>query len=164
MLMHTHSKNSERRYGLCSTGRALSGWQYAAITIEGIWVLGSIIRAQHPAQRSIHRGCSLWVRPEGVSRWNKSTSPQEHTHLQPAPHLRIVAVDLWRAVETHNKVAQTTYFENTNGERFGRLTRESKHLLSDMARCGCCEADIVAVPRPAGSGENRRNLQYYGCS
>ncbi len=42
--------------------------------------------------------------------------------------------------------------------------RDSKYLLSGLARCGCCEANIVAVPRPSGSGSGRRSLRYYGCS
>lgn len=91
---------------------------------------------------------------------------QDEYERVPAPRLRIVSDELWRAVRECEAASTRTYLTHTNGERFGRAGpgRESKYLLTALARCKCCKANIIAEPRQYGPPGNRKKVAYYGCS
>ena len=91
---------------------------------------------------------------------------QDKYERVPAPHLRIVPDELWRAVRERDADSRRTYLTHTNGARFGRAGpgRESKYLLTALARCGCCKANIVAEPYSSGPPGARKRFMYYGCS
>jgi hypothetical protein len=75
------------------------------------------------------------------------------------PELAIVSQDLWEAVQARLEAATRYSLKATGGERFGRPDpqKESKYLLSSLARCSLCGSSIVALG-------GKRNHYYYGCS
>ena len=91
---------------------------------------------------------------------------QDKFEQVPAPHLQIIADELWRQVQDLNAAAGRTYLAHTNGNPFGRTGpgRESKYLLTGLAHCGCCDANIIAEPRTFGSPGKRKQVKHYGCS
>lgn len=103
---------------------------------------------------------------KGYRKGTKVRVLQNEYERVPAPHLRIVSDELWRVVRERETATQRTYLTRTNGERFGRTGpgRESKYLLTALARCGCCEANLIAEPRQFGPPGNRKSFNYYGCS
>ena len=80
--------------------------------------------------------------------------------------LQIVPDALWAVVRERSEAAKKTYIRSTNGQLWGRpgSGRESKYLLTGIARCGCCDGNITVIGGKTGSGKNRRNAYYYGCS
>jgi site-specific DNA recombinase len=89
----------------------------------------------------------------------------EHLTI-PAPHLRIIPDALREEVKARHSAAAKTYVRNTNGTLWGRpgMGAESKYLLTGLARCGCCTANIVVLGRQSGAGATRKRVYYYGCS
>lgn len=69
------------------------------------------------------------------------------------PELRIIEPALWDRVQHRLKAVRDTYVRENNGTLWGRpeTGRESKYLLSGLARCGCqngehtCGAAIAAL-------------------
>lgn len=85
---------------------------------------------------------------------------QEQFALIDAPHLRIVPHELWKAVEKRLQAQRRLYLRDTNGNLWGRPEsgRHSRYLLSGLARCGICVANIVALSAGAKNG-----FAYYIC-
>ncbi len=102
---------------------------------------------------------------EGTKKRNWNTGREE---MFGAPDLRIVTPALWQAVQKRRAAARKTYLTQTKGARWGRRTAdgavESKYLLTGLARCGCCSANVVIVGGRAGGSPNKRPIYYYGCS
>ena len=78
------------------------------------------------------------------------------------PELRIVSEDLREAVQARCATARVSYLAATGGERFGRPAnrRESKYLLTGLARCGSCEGSLIVRSRSHGL----RRAYFYCCA
>ncbi len=77
--------------------------------------------------------------------------------------LRIVSDELWGAVHKRLKAVRQTYVRENGGTLWGRpeAGRESKYLLSGIARCGTCGASMIAT---RGLGNGRAAVARYACS
>ena len=95
---------------------------------------------------------------------------QEKFSIVERSELAIVPPDLWDRVQSRLKAVRATYVRENGGRLWGRpeTGRESKYLLSGMARCGCgnkgrdgvehvCGANIVVT------GGQKHSHYYYGC-
>lgn len=80
--------------------------------------------------------------------------------------LRIVPEDLWAKVQQRLTHVRDTYIRENNGTVWGRpeAGRESKYLLSGLARCGCRNGEHVCGRSIAIVGGQKRSHYYYGCS
>jgi DNA invertase Pin-like site-specific DNA recombinase len=86
--------------------------------------------------------------------------------LAERPDLRIIADALWNRVQerlqanagNHRKLNPTSAAGGVIG------TRESKYLLSGLARCACCGSSLVVISGSSGSQAKRRYIHYYVCS
>lgn len=74
--------------------------------------------------------------------------------------LKIIDDALWKTVQKRLKAVRETYIRSNDGNLWGRpdTGRESKYLLSGMARCGCCGGNITIL------GGQKGVHYYYGCS
>jgi DNA repair exonuclease SbcCD ATPase subunit len=83
-----------------------------------------------------------------------------------APHLRIVDEKLVKAVRKRQQQTAKTYIRNSNGSLWGRpgMSRDSKFLLTGMAHCACCGANLVILGGSSGHGAKRKPIHRYGCS
>lgn len=79
-----------------------------------------------------------------------------------APHLRIVAEDVWTAVHARLGEARAAYRRGTGGCLHGRPARgvESKYLLPGLARCAECGGSLYVKSRSHG----RQRAYFYGCT
>jgi site-specific DNA recombinase len=94
----------------------------------------------------------------------KKIRTKQVEYLKPyRAELRIIDDDLWQQVQKRLKSVRETYIRDTNGNLWGRPAagRESKYLLSGIARCGLCGGPISALS--GGSGRGQR-IAYYMCS
>ncbi len=91
---------------------------------------------------------------------------QEEYLLIEAPHLRIVPDSLWKEVRLRQEAERKTYLLHTNGQRWGvpGVARESQYLLTGLARCAGCGANITVVGGKSGFPGKRWTIHYYGCS
>ena len=82
------------------------------------------------------------------------------------PDLRILPEDLWSAVQSRLKSVRASYVRENGGTLWGRpeAGRESKYLLSGLARCGCCGASMIATKIALGSRKGRHLVSHYQCS
>lgn len=80
--------------------------------------------------------------------------------------LRIVSPELWDKVQRRLKSVRATYIRDNNGTLWGRpeMGRESKYLLSGLARCGCKKGEHVCGANIAVTGGQKHSHYYYGCS
>lgn len=74
--------------------------------------------------------------------------------------LRIVEPELWKKVQARLKKVREIYARENNGNLISRPDsgRESKYLLSGLARCGCCGGSITML------GGQKHKHYYYGCT
>lgn len=84
------------------------------------------------------------------------------------PDLRIIDSTLWKKVQTRLKAVRETYIRDNNGDWWGRpeTGRESKYLLSGLARCGCEKKDghVCGASIALTIGGQSQSHYYYGCS
>ncbi len=75
----------------------------------------------------------------------------------PAPDLKIIADDLWNAVQARLQAAQAHFLRDGRGKLWSKpdLRREGQYLLTGLARCGVCGWKLSVL------GGHRR---VYGCS
>jgi hypothetical protein len=75
--------------------------------------------------------------------------------------LRIVSDELWAAVQTHTRRAQTG-MTRAIGKRRAVVRRdyESKYLLTGFVRCATCGGSVGVVSRSHG----RKRAYFYGCT
>jgi site-specific DNA recombinase len=80
--------------------------------------------------------------------------------------LRIVPADLWDMVQKRLGAVRETYVRTNNGQVWARpeAGRESKYLLSGLARCGCQNGEHVCGRNMIVSGGYRQSNWYYRCS
>lgn len=79
--------------------------------------------------------------------------------------LRIVPPELWDKVQTRLKNVRETYIRENNGTLWGRpeTGRESKYLLSGLARCGCKNGEHTCGANIVITGGQKLSHYYYGC-
>ncbi len=116
-------------------------------------------------RRPLYRGEIVWAQTakrdkRGQKRQN--ARPETEWIRRPAPALRIVTDDEWRAAHRQLEVARAQYLTSTGGRAFGRPARgnPSKYLLTNLALCGDCGGALWVRSRSHGTGRKF----YYGCS
>lgn len=79
--------------------------------------------------------------------------------------LRIVPPALWDRVQTRLKNVRDNYVRENNGTLWGRpeTGRESKYLLSGLARCGCKNGEHTCGANIVITGGQKLSHYYYGC-
>lgn len=125
------------------------------------WSPSSVYEILH---RPLYRGEIIWNQTRKRDRWGRHRQharPHSEWLTIPAPELRIVSDAQWAAaharmngarVVVHNELAVVPTRD-----------RESKYLLSGLARCGCCGGSFAATTRSHGTGTNRRRVGFYSC-
>lgn len=80
--------------------------------------------------------------------------------------LRIIAPELWDRVQKRLKAVRAIYVRENNGTLWGRPDsgRESKYLLTGLARCGCKNGEHICGRNIVVTGGQRHSHYYYGCS
>lgn len=80
--------------------------------------------------------------------------------------LAIIEPALWDKVQKRLVAVKGTYLRKNNGTLWGRpdAGRESKYLLSGLARCGCENRGHVCGGNITITGGQKRSHYYYGCS
>jgi site-specific DNA recombinase len=114
--------------------------------------------------RELYRGQIVWNKMQRIDRGgtrSKRARPQSEWLVLPAPELRIVPEDLWRATHASLGQKQAAYARVTGGRLVKRPegSRESPYLLTGIPRCGLCGGSIYASRRTHG----RHERFYYGC-
>src|SRR5690554_4521606 len=85
--------------------------------------------------RELYRGVIVWNRTRKRDGWGQhrqTARPADDWMRIPAPHLRIVAEDLWQAAHAKIAESRSLYLTATNGLRGGRPRIESKYLLTGL--------------------------------
>lgn len=90
---------------------------------------------------------------------------QEKFLIIDRPDLRIVPAELFDKVQARLKATRDNYVRENNGTLWGRAEtgRESKYLLSGLARCGCKNGEHVCGASIAIVGGQKHSHYYYGC-
>jgi site-specific DNA recombinase len=121
-------------------------------------------------RRPLYAGRVVWNKSQKITRHGTKAQrrrPETEWMYRDAPELRIVADDLWRAVERRRERAASSFPGVTRDGR--RLSRPSgadlvsPYLLSGLALCAECGGSLVAMTRPHGTGHDRRRVPMYGC-
>ena len=70
--------------------------------------------------------------------------------------------DDWNAAHHRLQASHRTYLRGTDGQLWGRPMSgiDAKHLLTGLARCGCCGGGLLVKSRAHG----RKRAVRYGCS
>lgn len=91
---------------------------------------------------------------------------QERFTVVDRPDLGIIDADLWARVQARLKSVRAVYVRDMGGKLWGRpeSNRESKYLLTGMARCGCKNGEHVCGANIVITGGQKRSHYYYGCS
>jgi site-specific DNA recombinase len=112
-----------------------------------------------------YRGVITWNKTKKRDRWgvkNQAGKPASEWLEVPAPALRIVTDEVWRAAHIRLEAARAIYVK-PGQPPFGRppLGNPSKYLLTNLALCGCCGGPLRVRSRK-GSGSLR--AMFYGCA
>jgi site-specific DNA recombinase len=115
--------------------------------------------------RTSYRGEITWNRSKKRDAWgqhHETARPEAEWLHVPAPHLRIVSDELWRAAHARMDAARAIYLNGTRGHRFGRpkLGNPSPYLLTNLATCGVCGGSMWVRSRSHG----RQRARFYGCA
>ncbi len=114
--------------------------------------------------RPLYRGEVVWGQTRKRDHWGvkRPTAQREEGWIRvDVPELRIVSEDLWQAVQARRTMSRACYLAATGGERFGRPAngRESKYLLTGLARCACCGGGLIVRSRSHGG----QRAYFYCC-
>ena len=91
----------------------------------------------------------------------QAARPQTDHRRRHDPELRIIADDLWNAVEARNEAAKSTYLRHTNGRVWGRPAgADSKYLLPGFVTCGACGGLLEVRQRRLG----KEKVPVYACA
>lgn len=157
-----------RIFSLCAEGRGYKGIA-KLLNADGAisprpqqgrpagWSPTSVYEVLH---RRLYLGEIIYNQTRKRDRWGQrkpQARPESEWLKVPAPELRIVSDDAWSAAHARLSGARST----ASGVR--RRDRESKYLLSGLARCGCCGGSFAATSRAHGTGANRRRVHFYSC-
>ena len=107
--------------------------------------------------RDLYRGRIVY----GKTRWDYTGG--KHKMRVPAPALRIVPEDLWRAAHERLDRTRQTYLRNAGGKLWGRPEAgiEARHLLTGFVTCGACGGAMHAIKRTSRRG---RPVVYFTCN
>jgi site-specific DNA recombinase len=116
--------------------------------------------------RSLYRGEIVWNQTKKRDDWGQQRQkdrPASEWLRVPAPELRIIDEALWQAAQ-RQLAARRLRSGNQVGvdRRCARglpQDRESRYLLTNFARCGCCGGSLVAHTRSHGG----HRAAFYGC-
>jgi DNA invertase Pin-like site-specific DNA recombinase len=120
------------------------------------WIASSV---REVLLRPLYRGEIVWNQTRKRDSWGQSRRtdrPDEAWLRVPAPALRIVPEDLWRAAHRRFEARQRHF----GGGRGQGRDLGSRFLLSGFARCGVCGGGLSALSRPHGG----RRVHFYGCT
>lgn len=157
-----------RIFTLCAEGRGYAGIAKLLNAERAIcprpqqgrpagWSPSSVYEVLH---RRLYLGEIVYNQTRKRDRWGQHRQharPESEWLKIPAPELRIVSDDEWAAAHARLQGARSTVV----GVR--QRDRESKYLLSGLARCGCCGGSFAATSRNHGTGSNRRRVHFYSC-
>src|SRR5262249_19343199 len=116
--------------------------------------------------RPLYRGELVWNRSQRISRGGTKKQrrrPETEWLRLGAPHPRIRAETLWRAVPERLERHQQAYPRRWGGGLLGRVPQPAPaapYLLSGMGRCARCGGTLMAMTRPHG----KRREHFYGCA
>jgi site-specific DNA recombinase len=122
------------------------------------WAPTSVHEILH---RTIYRGEITWNKSRKRDRWGQhkqAARPEAEWISIPAPALRIISDDLWRA--THDRLDRRAAYASHG---VPRRDRDSKYLLAGFARCGVCGGTLSVASRSHGSTRGRWRVFSYGC-
>ncbi len=99
--------------------------------------------------RDLYRGEIVWNKTAKRNQWGERqvrSRPKDDWVRVPAPHLRVVSDELWRAAHDRLAGSRDTYLRTTRGERWGKPGNgiESKYLLTGLAVCALCGGALTA--------------------
>jgi DNA invertase Pin-like site-specific DNA recombinase len=103
--------------------------------------------------RDLYRGRIVWGRTRRIDKDGKARILVKRDAAEwltaEADTLRIVDDDLWAAVQKRLAAMQETYLRDTRGKLWGQpdRRREGQYLLSGLARCAECGANITVLGR-----------------
>jgi site-specific DNA recombinase len=126
------------------------------------WAPSSVRAVLH---RPLYRGEIVWAQTAKRDQWGgkrQASRPEADWIRRPAPALRIVSDDEWNAAHARQAAARKVYMKTNGGQVFGRppLANPSRHLLTNLALCGCCGGTLYVLSRSHGAHRKR----FYGCS
>lgn len=124
------------------------------------WAPSTIHEILH---RPLYRGEIVWNKTRKRNRWGQhaqSARPDTEWLRIPAPELRIVPEDAWRAVRAR-LTGIKDHLMKASGGRLGVRSRdiESRYLLSGFARCAVCGGGLTVLSRSSG----QKRSYSYGC-
>ena len=119
--------------------------------------------------KDIYRGRIIWNKTRKRDRWGAyktTTRPKSDWIEVPAPSLAIVSPDVWDAAHERLATVRQVYLSATDGRPFGRppLGDPAKHLLTNLALCGCCGGPLRARSRGNHGIALAGRKRFYGCS
>jgi hypothetical protein len=113
--------------------------------------------------RDLYRGVVTWNRSRKRNAWGahqQTARPAGEWLSMPAPALRIVSDDEWRAAHRRIDAARAQYERDTHGERRPKRDRDSKYLLTGFGRCALCRGGLHVRSRSHG----RKRMFFYACT
>lgn len=104
------------------------------------WAPSSVREILH---RDLYRGAIIWNRRRKRDAWGRkkpTLRPEAEWLRLPAPHLRIVAADLWGAAHARLQAGRSVYLTRTKGQTWGRPLNgvTSRYLLAGYTACASC--------------------------
>jgi site-specific DNA recombinase len=123
-------------------------------------------------RRDLYAGIVIWNRTQKITRRGTKAQrvrPEAEWLRREAPALRIVAEELWRAVE-HRRARAATPFPGPvrDGRRLGGrppgADPATPYLLSGLITCAACGGSLISLVRPHGTGAARTRVPFYGCA
>jgi hypothetical protein len=129
------------------------------------WSPSSVFEILH---RRLYLGEIVWNQTRKRDRWGQHrqhSRPESEWLKIPAPELRIVSQSEWSAAHARMRAARASVVGGKTGGPGASQPhdRQSKYLLSGLARCGCCGGSFAATTRSHGTGSNRRRVGFYSC-
>jgi site-specific DNA recombinase len=126
------------------------------------WAPSSVREIVH---RDLYRGLIVWNRRrkrDVLGRKKPALRPESEWVRVPAPQLRIVDDDLWRAAHTRLDTGRSVYLARTNGQAWGRPVNgvTSPYLLTGFTRCARCGGGLITRTR---GGAGRQRWHTYVC-
>lgn len=169
----SHAAVIRRIFTLCAEGRGYSGIA-KALNADGApcprpqqdrpagWGPSSVYEVLH---RRLYLGEIVYGQTRKRDRWGQHKQharPESEWIKVPAPELRIISDDEWSAAHARLLGARARTIDGYTVAP--RRDRESKYLLSGLARCGQCGGSFAATSRSHGTGSNRRRVHFYYCA
>ncbi|CAN5488569.1 hypothetical protein BH23ACI1_BH23ACI1_33360 [soil metagenome] len=126
------------------------------------WAPSSVREVLH---RELYRGVIVWNKTRKRDQWGQAKQrqrPPTDWIEVPAPELQVVPDALWAAARERLEAGRQVYLRTNEGRLWGRPAHgiEAKHLLTGLARCGCCGGTMTVRSRQHG----KQRAYFYACS